>query len=155
MKLIYARQWSLQFLKRPVVFLAGPTPRDAETPSWRAEAIEHFRDTDLTVLVPEDKGWGLTSGNYREQVLWEWEALDVADVIAFWVPRDLACLPGFTTNVEFGMYWNSGKIIAGWPIATPKVRYLEMLYQRGGEKPLYSSLEALCQAAIHKATCGA
>jgi hypothetical protein len=153
MKIIHARQWPLQFLKGPSIFLAGPTPRDKNTPSWRKKAVEHFSENDLNILIPEDRGWGLEDDSYTNQVLWEWEALDIADVIAFWIPRDLAVLPGFTTNVEFGMYWNSKKIIAGWPIATPKVHYLQMLYHRGtGEQP-YSTLEALCHAAQHKATC--
>ena len=36
------------------IFLAGPTPRDAETKSWRPETIKLLTGFDGTIFVPED-----------------------------------------------------------------------------------------------------
>ena len=42
------------------------------------------------------------------------------------MPRDLKMLPGFTSNVEFGEWMKSGKVILGYPEGAPKMRYLHM-----------------------------
>ena len=48
----------------------------------------------------------------------------MADVIVFWIPRDLDTLPGFTTNIEWGAWHRSGKVVLGAPPDAPKMRYL-------------------------------
>ena len=78
------------------VFLAGPTPRSPEVPSWRPEAVALLRagwsGGRLVVFVPEDPEGGLRGG-WDEQVAWEDRELNRADVIAFWVPRNLTTRP--------------------------------------------------------------
>ena len=66
------------------------------------------------VLIPERRDW-VSSFDYIDQVEWEFTCLEAATVIAFWIPRDLISLPGFTTNVEFGRYVGSGKCVYGRP----------------------------------------
>jgi 8-oxo-dGTP pyrophosphatase MutT (NUDIX family) len=114
------------------VFLAGPTPRSVDVVSWRPEAVALLREAwprmatpgqRLVVFVPEDPGGGM-HGTWDDQVAWEDRGLCQADVIAFWVPRDLATLPGFTTNVEFGRWHDSGKVVLGAPPDAPGTRYL-------------------------------
>lgn len=121
---------------RPWIFLAGPTPRDLVTPSWRPDAVREFVDQGFegTLLIPEDgTGEPFDDARFHDaQVHWEWEALDAADAIMFWVPRDLETLPGFTTNVKFGFYVRSGKIVLGAPELADKNRYLFMLAERCG-----------------------
>ena len=54
---------------------------------------------------------------YEDQLTWEDDALNRADVILFWIPRDLHTLPGLTTNDEFG-YWKGrdpARLILGTP----------------------------------------
>ena len=134
------------------IFLAGPTPRDEETPSPRPEALRILRDElnfDGTVLVPEKEGGGLHRDKNR-QVHWEWEGLNHVTVIAFWVPRHLATLPGFTTNIEWGMFANSGKLILGYPEDAPKMLYLNSLAQRFNV-PVVRSLRELLRRAVEKA----
>jgi 8-oxo-dGTP pyrophosphatase MutT (NUDIX family) len=109
------------------IFLAGPSPRDEATPSWRpqARALLAAAGYQGLVLDPEDRGgW---SGDYDDRVDWEAEALSLADVILFWVARDLDSMPAFTTNVEFGVHLTSGKVVAGAPPEAPKNRYLAHL----------------------------
>jgi hypothetical protein len=63
-------------------------------------------------------------------VEWEFAALERADVLLFWVPRDTESLPGFTTNVEFGRYVGSGRMVYGRPEGRPHNRYLDWLFEK-------------------------
>ena len=149
MQVVYARQ---PFPSRwpSSVFLAGPTPRSADVPSWRPEALRRLREAGYTgtVFVPED-----ASGDYRhsylDQVTWERDGLSAADVILFWVPRELKTMPAFTTNVEFGSWVSSGKVILGYPPDAPKCRYLGWL---AGEHraPVLHTLEETVQATLDR-----
>lgn len=112
------------------VFLAGPTPRDRAVASWRPAAVDLLRELwsvrgggRLVVFVPETAAGGL-DGGWEAQVEWEDRYLNACDVIAFWVPRDLVTLPGFTTNVEWGRWEASGKVVLGAPPGAPRTRYL-------------------------------
>lgn len=132
------------------IFLAGPTPRNSQVVSWRPKALEILQGLGFqgTVYVPEHPCWE-AEGTYDKQVGWEWEALNAATVIAFWVPRVLSTMPALTTNVEFGMFANSGKIILGSPIWAVKNRYLEVVADRYNI-PKLDTLEATMAAAINK-----
>jgi len=114
------------------IFLAGPTPRQKDVDEkyfWRKEAIKILekKGYDGTVFSPE-----FHAKSYEEQVEWENKCLSIADCILFWIPRDLEVLPGFTTNVEYGEWMKSGKIVLGFPETAAKVRYLKekaMMYK--------------------------
>lgn len=138
MRVVYARQrlvWMRQLLRwdatdfrRQTLFLAGPTPRLLEVPSWRPEALEileHDIKFDGIVLVPEDPGFHLAQDvDEGEQIDWEYFGTENAGCIAFWIPRDLGTMPGFTTNIEFGRYLDKRKIVVGAPVDTPKMEYI-------------------------------
>lgn len=51
--------------------------------------------------------------------------LHMSDCKLCWVPRDLALLPGFTTNVEFGLFARFGGIVLGAPHTAAKMEYLK------------------------------
>lgn len=133
MRIIFARQ---PFPKhcRKTIFLAGPSPRgDKETgkpnvPSWRPAALNilQTKGYDGDVYVPEPGNGRWSADDYDEQFAWENEGLHRADQIVFWVPRDMATLPGFTTNHEHGQWFRSGKTVLGAPSFkdTPKICYL-------------------------------
>ncbi|MER7282286.1 nucleoside 2-deoxyribosyltransferase domain-containing protein [Dactylosporangium sp. NPDC000244] len=108
------------------LFLAGPTPRAPEVASWRPEAIELLRERwtggRLVVFSPEP-ATGVVR-DYTGQIAWEEAGLHLADRIVFWVPRDLATMPAFTTNVEWGTWHRSGKAVFGAPPQSPRNRYL-------------------------------
>lgn len=126
MKIVHA----LEPLQKSI-FLAGPTPRDSETSSWRPEALNILEliGFDGTVFVPESNNW-MAHDNYDAQIRWEWEAINQSTVVVFWIPRDLVTMPAFTTNVEFGLTVASTKAILGFPPDAPKMSYLKALAER-------------------------
>lgn len=128
------------------IFLAGPTPRDDMTPSWRPDALRLLRGLGFEghVFVPEKEGGGW-HGVYDAQVKWEWAALGLASKTVFWIPRDLDTMPGFTTNVEFGFMMANypDRVILGCPNDAPKTRYLKMMVdeQRAFSQSLKTPME--------------
>jgi hypothetical protein len=110
------------------IFLAGPTPRSSDVRSWRHDALRVLDELDFDghVFIPETKDWGWC-GEYQRQVFWEWDALGRAESVLFWVPRTLATMPAFTTNIEFGMMasLHPERVVLGYPPGAHKVRYLD------------------------------
>jgi len=144
------------------VFLAGPSPRKEGDPNWRIEAIESLRRAGYmgTVIapVPRDGEW---PRDYNDQIAWESAHLACCDVVLMWVPRDLETLPGFTTNVEFGEWLSSGKLLYGRPQNAPKTNYLDARYRAVNtkQKPPFDqpaeSLDVLADMVVHCLGAGA
>ncbi|MFF9482994.1 nucleoside 2-deoxyribosyltransferase domain-containing protein [Streptomyces sp. NPDC014733] len=139
----------------PSVFLAGPTPdRSAPVPSWRPDAIRALAaqwtgDQPLTVLSPESRN-GERADRYETQVDWETNVRKTASAILFWIPRDIVVLPGFTTNVEFGLDVTSGRAVLGCPPDCPdpqRNRYLIYVARRHGV-PVCTTLADTAAAAL-------
>lgn len=133
------------------IFLAGPTPREPNTISWRKEACDILKRKgfDGVVYVPEYSSWK-PKENYIDQAMWERLALTASTTIVFWIPRYLPAMPAFTTNVEFGYWLHTGKVVYGRPDDAEKVKYLDWLYELDyGTKPL-NNLEELLDIAIQK-----
>jgi len=139
---------------KPSIFLAGPTPRATNVESWRPRAIDllHSMKFDGQVIVPERRSWEL--GFYGYQVEWEFVGLENCTKIVFWIPRDLETMPAFTTNVEFGRYVDSGRIIYGRPIDAPKTRYLDWLYTKMTGKLPIRDLYTLLDIAVREIKSG-
>lgn len=133
------------------IFLAGPTPRDNNTISWREEAINYLEkiNFDGVVYIPEDEF--IRKNDFIDQAEWEREALTKATIILFWVPRELDKMPAFTTNVEFG-YWlakTPEKIIYGRPDNARKIKYLDWLYKKESNIDISKSLVETIDNAIY------
>ncbi len=132
------------------IFLAGPTPRDKSVPSWRPDALECLKRLgfDGIVYVPELSS-GKAKFNYDDQVEWEWDALESAGVILFWVPRNIKTMPGLTTNLEFGSYIKEKNRVYGRPNDAESIKYLDKFFKRFHiEDKIYDNLEDLCAGAI-------
>ena len=131
------------------IFLAGPTPRGDKNESWRTYACNILKQLgfDGVVYVPEYSTWK-PKADYVDQAQWEREALSNASVIAFWIPRELPDMPAFTTNVEFGYWIHSGKILYGRPNNAKKTKYLDWLYKIDTNSEPYSILEKLLNESV-------
>lgn len=134
------------------IFLAGPTPRGENVISWRTEACQLLENLgfDGVVYVPEYSTWKPKT-DYVDQATWERVALTKATVISFWVPRKLPDMAAFTTNVEFGYWLHSGKVIYGRPDDASKIKYLDWLYQTDYHQNPYTDLESLLKASTQLA----
>ena len=102
---------------------------------------------DGVVYVPEYSTWH-PKEDYTDQAMWERMALTEATVIMFWVPRSLPDMAGFTTNVEFGYWLSSKKVIYGRPDYAKKIKYLDWLYELDYNKKPINDLEALLKETI-------
>ena len=133
------------------IFLAGPTPRGENTESWRTTACNYLEDNgfDGVVYVPEYSTWK-PKADYVDQAQWERDALSNASVIAFWIPRTLPDMPD-TTNVEFGYWIHTGKVLYGRPDEAKKIKYLDWLYKTDTHNEPYSNLEELLKESIELA----
>jgi hypothetical protein len=143
------------------LFLAGPSPRSTDEVDWRHEALEVLEGKGFKgeVLIPvprrrflegaTDKG----SWNYDNQIAWECEARSRADLIVFWLAREIdrtkedLGMPGFTTNFELGEDLHSGKLVYGRPRSAPKCRYMDKRVQDLG-LPVHDSMAALMDDAL-------
>lgn len=132
MKIVYVGDEMPETITRSI-FLAGPTPRNPdEVSSWRPDALKILEDKGFDVVfVPEPRD-GKFKSSYDDQVEWEEKYLNIADCIVFWVPRDLNLdskgypkMAAFTTNVEWGVWGDSGKVVLGFPEDAQKNSYLK------------------------------
>jgi len=154
LKLVYAKEELPTEVERSIM-LCGPTPRDPETKSWRPEAVELLKklDFDGHVFIPEPRD-GKFRGDYVDQVEWETSALNQADIIIFWVPRNMKSMPALTANIEWGLWADTGKCVLGTPADAEHVRYLQWMASKM-KVPNYSTLEATLQEAVEKLKDGA
>lgn len=144
----------------PSVFLAGPTSRlGDDVRSWRPAAVGELvaawpGTVPLAVFTPESRG-GVRARHYEDQVEWETKARAAASVIMFWIPRDVRLLPGFTTNVEFGLDVGAGRpVVLGCPPDCPspeRNRYLIWVARQHGV-PIFETLHSAC---VHAAVLAA
>lgn len=118
MELIYSKESFPQTLSKSI-FLAGPTPRKELSLSWREECVELFKELgyDGTLFLPINRDHVPFNPNLiKEQIDWEIKSLNACDCIVFWIPRLMREdyeMMGLTTNVEFGRFLNSYKLIIG------------------------------------------
>lgn len=145
MKLIFS-DMSIELNKENSIFLAGPTLRNATfEQSWRKIACDILEELNYSgiVYIPEFSQ-GENPFDFMNQVEWERDGLMNAAKILFYIPRKLPELPGFTTNVEFGMYLakRPNDVILCSPPNAEKNRYLEWLYSKElPNKEIYNDLQ--------------
>ncbi|KNC49767.1 NUDIX hydrolase [Thecamonas trahens ATCC 50062] len=157
MRIIYAQEPYPETTEPGAIFLAGPTVRLDKTPhltSWRVEAVARLEELGFQgdVYVPEESPEMAASNvnifeGYADQVEWEESGIARADVVVFWIPRDLVTLPGLTTNDEWGGLKMSGRAMLGAPPDAPKTGY-QLYYARKYGAPAFDNLSDLLAAAV-------
>jgi hypothetical protein len=99
------------------VFLAGSIEMGASI-DWQAELTAALADLDIAILNPRRDAWdaswrqSIDNPMFREQVEWELDGLDRADVIAMWFAPDTKAP---ITLLELGLHVRSRKLVVGCP----------------------------------------
>jgi len=119
----------LEEYEGPSIFLAGPTIRvraSRDITRWRRQALNLFQmyKYEGNVFFPEQAPGGKYDYDKERQYEWEDFHLNAASCILFWIPRELKLLPGFTTNIEWGKWHDSGKVVLGHPPDAPKMSWI-------------------------------
>lgn len=136
------------------IFLAGPCPRkDYRRTDWR-EGSYNILDKlgfDGYILNPTNEFYNVdNSDELEKQTRWEWEAMCKASAIVFNLMRTDEN-PGFTSNVEIGLWLNSPSIYVCIPedVKTKNAnRYIEIKCKEKGI-PVFRTLED-CYAEVVK-----
>lgn len=147
MKVIYTTQYTS--IEGYSIFLCGPSARKGQTLNWRQEALDILASIDFqgTVVIPEPQN-GVWRDNYDDVVQWEEDYLEQVDKIVFWVCRDTENdIKGLTTNIEFGLYYKTGRVIYGRPDNADNIRNLDWRYTKQYNQPPHDNLRSLLVAA--------
>jgi hypothetical protein len=102
---------------RRSVFLAGSIDLGG-APLWQREVARELAETDLVVLDPRRRDWdaswrqSIDEPKFREQVEWELEAQERADlIIMYFAPASQAPI----TLLELGLFARSGRLVVCCP----------------------------------------
>lgn len=137
------------------IFLAGPCPREDYSNDWRNEAFRILEELgfDGNVITPTNDRFQELRDNYGndalvQQTRWEYEAMKKASAIVFWVDRHIdRGFPAFTTNIEFGDWYDREGTYFGFPEGADKNEYLKVRLDMVG-KPYYTELKDVLKAAV-------
>lgn len=135
------------------IFLAGPCPRDNYDDDWRTEAIKILNDLNFNGIVinPTNPNYDDKDPNYLEkQTAWEVEGCYKASAIVFWIERTEEH-PAYTTNIEFGQWFDKPHVYCGWTSKAIKNNYLDIRLKNIGKKR-YHSLESLLKVVVDDLT---
>lgn len=129
------------------MFLAGSIEMGS-APNWQGDLIAALGAHDLTILDPRREAWdaswrqSIDEPKFREQVEWELDGLERADVIAMWfVPETRSPI----TLLELGLHARSGKVVVGCPDGFWRRGHIEVVCARYGI-PLHSSWDPFVRA---------
>lgn len=116
------------------IFLAGSIEMGVAI-DWQSKLVEELKTVkDIIILNPRRDEWdpsweqSITNPEFKAQVNWELDALSIADLIVVYFDENTKSP---ITMLEFGQYYQSGKMI----VACPKG-----FYRRG-------NLEVCCSRA--------
>ena len=129
---------------KPKIFLAGSIDM-GKASDWQTEVTRALADVDVVIFNPRRDDWDsswkqdITSKPFNEQVSWELDQQDAADLIVMYFdPEGQAPI----TLMELGLYAASRKIICCCPEGYWRRGNVQIVCQRYG-LPLVDSLEDL------------
>lgn len=120
------------------VYLAGAIDMGAAV-DWQAYVIKRLSDTPIRILNPR-RDTPFTPDMLDEQIRWELDAMDRADWILMWFPKDSKAPVAL---FESGLFWaDETKFIVGAEQGFYRRRNLELTANHI-MRPLYASIEEL------------
>lgn len=127
---------------RPTLFLAGSIEQGAAE-DWQARVVAEVARLGVVVLNPRRDEWDASweqrahFAPFREQVEWELEALERADIVLMhFAPSTRAPV----TLLELGLFARSGKLVVSCPDGYWRKGNVEVVCARYGV-PLLASLD--------------
>lgn len=132
------------------IFLAGPTPRSISVESWRPDFINALEKKGFksSIYAPENRIPG-SHYDFDKQIPWEVKGLNKANLVVFWIPRKLDTMPALTTNIEFGEFMHSNKIVVGFPPESVNNRYIGKRCKMH-KIPLFNSVDKMVKFICKK-----
>ena len=130
------------------MFLAGAIDQD-RAERWQDVVINNCRDLLGTLLNPRRANWdptwnqSLDNSHFAEQVAWELDALEQADLIICWLP---ATAQARISLMEIGLHARRGRLLIGCAIGFHSRGNVLAVGQRFGV-PVLDTLPALVEAA--------
>ena len=132
-----------------VVFLAGSIEMGAAE-DWQSTLTAALGDRELMALNPRRDEWdgswrqSIDEPKFREQVEWELDGLDRADVIAMWFAGGTKSP---ITLLELGLHARGGKLIIGCPPEFWRRGNIEVVAARCGIQ-LHATWDAFKHAVL-------
>ena len=127
----------------PTVFLAGGI---TDCPDWQQEAVGILAHTDLALLNPRRRNFPIHDPLAAfEQIEWEFEALNDADVILFWFAASRSVQP--IALYELGRHAvRNTRLIVGADPGYPRRQDVEIQLRlaRGPSFHVWNSLASVC-----------
>lgn len=123
------------------VFLAGGI---TSCPLWQDVAVEMFNDSNVVILNPRRKIWNESITPYH-QIKWEWDHINIADIVMFWFPCETLCP---ITLLELGKLLMTPKpiVIGVHPNYARSADIQVQTFLERNELPIYFSLEETVDA---------
>lgn len=146
MKINYSDQEIIKGEKS--IYLVGPTSGDKNIPSWRLEACKYLEEIgfDGVVYVPEISTKEKEKGKNQER--WERHAILESSIICFWIPKEIENDLYTDTDLDFGYWFSTNKVIYGTNAQTKTTRYLDWLYRLDYKKDPENNLEDLLNKSV-------
>ena len=126
------------------IFLAGSIEM-GKAADWQSQVTKALENTDYIILNPRRDDWDsswkqdISNPQFYEQVSWELEALDMADVIIMhFVPDTMSPI----SLLELGLHANSGKLLVSCPEGFWRRGNVEIVCKTYGI-PFFTSIDAL------------
>jgi len=115
------------------VYLAGAIDMgDAE--NWQQDVISRFAGIEEMVLLNPRRS-KFTDAMEQAQIEWELEAMDDADLIFMWFPKESEAP---ISLLEMGLYLRSGKLLLGVEVGYYRQRNIELTARRYNVTVFYS-----------------
>ena len=122
---------------------------------WQDHVIEQFQNAPVTILNPRrtvwDASWeqSIDNNHFTEQVNWELDALEMADVILLYFdPKTKSPI----TLLELGLFAKSKKLMVCCPDGFWRKGNVDVVCQRYGI-PQFESLETIINNIKNTTTC--
>lgn len=129
------------------IFLAGSIEM-GKAVDWQTQLTQAIEGRDFTILNPRRESWDssweqrITNPQFKEQVVWELDALDFADVIIMYFDKDTMSP---ISLLELGLYAESRRMIICCPDGYWRKGNVEVVCERF-DIPLVNTLEELIES---------